>query len=254
MNKKSPEKLDSVLNYILGYNPYEFGLVPDKDGYVKIKDLLKAMSEDEELRYVRQFHIDEILLIVPKPSIEIKDNSIRSKKRDKLCLPSICDNNQNIPKVLYTAIRERSYSFVLENGVSPQGSEYIILASSDDVAEKIGKRKDSDPVILSINTKQSAEKGVSFLKAGDELFLSSFIPKGCFTGPSISEKIELTDKKTLKEKPKKKTKIDEKFMPGSFILNLDDQKLNKRDEKSSWKDNKKRLRREKKQLWPDDDF
>ena len=46
--KGSPKQLAKFLNYVLGRRPDEFGLVTDKEGFVKIKDLIKATSEEEE--------------------------------------------------------------------------------------------------------------------------------------------------------------------------------------------------------------
>ena len=37
--QRSPKQLAKFLNYVLGRRPDEFGLVMDKDGFVKIKDL-----------------------------------------------------------------------------------------------------------------------------------------------------------------------------------------------------------------------
>jgi putative RNA 2'-phosphotransferase len=34
-----------MLSYVLGRRPDEFGLVPDADGFVRLKDLLKALHE-----------------------------------------------------------------------------------------------------------------------------------------------------------------------------------------------------------------
>ncbi|MCK7503966.1 MAG: RNA 2'-phosphotransferase [Desulfobacterales bacterium] len=65
------QSLAKMLTYVLARRPDEFGLVPDADGYVKIKDLLKALHEDEGLRYVNRSHLAEIILSVPEAPIEI---------------------------------------------------------------------------------------------------------------------------------------------------------------------------------------
>jgi len=67
------------LDYILARRPDEFGLVTDKEGFIKVKDLLKALSEEEGLSYVRRAHLDEILITLPDPSFEIVGNTIRAK-------------------------------------------------------------------------------------------------------------------------------------------------------------------------------
>ena len=60
--RKSSEKLAKFLHYVLGRHPDEFGLVPDADGWVKIKELLNALSEESGWGYVRTSHLNEIML------------------------------------------------------------------------------------------------------------------------------------------------------------------------------------------------
>ena len=49
---KKQKQLSKLIQYILGRNPYEFGLVPDREGFVKIKELLKALNEETLFRNV----------------------------------------------------------------------------------------------------------------------------------------------------------------------------------------------------------
>ncbi len=60
------KKKAKFLKYVLGLNPDEFGLVLDKDGYVKIKDLLKAVHEEDGWRSFRQANINEIMISLPQ--------------------------------------------------------------------------------------------------------------------------------------------------------------------------------------------
>jgi len=41
-----------MLTYILAYRPDEFGLVPSEEGFVRYKDLLKALHEEDGWRTV----------------------------------------------------------------------------------------------------------------------------------------------------------------------------------------------------------
>ena len=41
---KDLRKLSKFLEYALGRNPDEFGLVPDGDGFVRIKELAESIS------------------------------------------------------------------------------------------------------------------------------------------------------------------------------------------------------------------
>jgi len=97
--KGSSKQLAKFLNYVLGRRPDEFGLVTDKEGFVKIKDLIKATSEEEGLKYVRRAHINEIMITLPNHGLEIADPLIRAQNRENLPKQSFA---LDPPKLLYT--------------------------------------------------------------------------------------------------------------------------------------------------------
>jgi len=237
---KSLKQLSKFLSYILGHKPAEFGLVPDRDGFVKIKEFLKAVREEEGLKYIRRSDIDEILITIFNPPIEIKDNYIRAKHRDNLPRH---DPAQTLPKLLYTCVRRKAYPFVLDKGIFPMGFSHVILSSKPEMAERIGKRKDRMPILLTVQTRKSLEKGTLFYEAGDTLFLAESIRTGCFTGPPLPKKEDAAIiKETLPEKREHK-------FPGSFIMGLKDKKAyqgKKRTKEAAWNKDPKKLKKQKK--------
>ena len=244
---KSPKQLAKFIFYMLGRRPDEFGLVPDIDGFVKIKELLKAICEEKGLRYVRRFHIDEILITLPDPPIEISDNLVRAKSREHLQerIPA-----SNPPKLLYTCIRRKAHPFVMDKGIFSLGRGHVILSSEKELAEKMGRRIDQTPVLLTVQTQKSGNNGVVFFQAGDLLFIANTIPVGCFTGPPLpKEKPEPKKEDTSKkEKPKS--------LPGTFLMDLTDEKdRNKRSKHErrrkeiAWKKHRKKMKRKKENMW-----
>jgi putative RNA 2'-phosphotransferase len=241
-------KLDKLLSYVLGRRPDEFGLVPDYDGYVKVKDLLKAVTEEDGLRHIRRSSIDEILISLPCPSIEIKDEMIRAASRENLFpyFPA-----ENPPRLLFTCVRQKAYAHVLIKGLSPSGHFKIILATESSFAEKMGKRIDPQPVTLTVHVQNAVNRGVNFDNAGG-LYLADFIPSDCLTGPPLpKEKNESRQKETA---PVKKPE----HLPGGFLINLNENtfsqnpyKQKKKENELSWKKDRKRLRKQKQRLWPE---
>jgi len=239
---KSLKRLSKFIFYVLGRKPAEFGLVPDQDGFVKIKELLKAVCEEEGLKYVRRSNLDEILITLPNPQIEIKENYIRAKYLDN---PPNLNPVQILPKLLYTCVRRKAYPVVLDRGIFPMGFSHVILSSKSEMAERMGRRKDPTPVLLTVQTRKSLEKGVIFYEAGDTLYLAESIQTGCFTGPPLPKQ---------KEAPIKKEALAEKIeqkLPGSFIIDLKDKnnhkKASQRKKKSkevSWKKDLKRIKKQ----------
>ena len=245
--RKSPKQLAKYITYIMGRKPDEFGLVPDTDGFVKMKELIKAICEEEGLRYVRSSHIDEILITLSNPPIEILDNLVRAKSRDHLPgrMPA-----SNLPKLLYTCIRRKAYPSVMDKGIFPIGRGHVILSPEKKLAEKIGKRIDQTPVLLTVQTQKVVKIGVILIQAGDLIFMAKTIPVGCFTGPPLpKEKSEPKKEVALKkEKPKS--------LPGTFLMDLSDEKDRKkrsihqrRRKEITWKKERKKMKRKKENMW-----
>ncbi len=245
--RKSSKQLAKYITYILGRKPDEFGLVPDTDGFVKMKELIKAICEEEGLRYVRRSHIDEILITLSNPPIEILDNLVRAKSRDHLPVRMPASN---LPKLLYTCIRRKAYPSVLDKGIFPIGRGHVILSTEKKLAQKIGKRIDQTPVLLTVQTQKVVKIGVILLQAGDLIFMAKTIPVGCFTGPPLpKEKPEPKKENALKkEKPKS--------LPGTFLMDLSDENDRKkrtihqrRRKEIAWKKERKKMKRKKGNKW-----
>jgi len=189
--------------------------VPDADGYVKIKDLLKALHEDEGLRYVNHSHLAEIILSVPGVPIEISENRIRAKNRETLAPTT---EAQALPRVLFTAIRRRACAVVLERGIQAADDARIVMTPSREVAERLGKRIDPQPVILTVLVQSCRNQGVTFEQAGEGLFLADRIPPGGFSAPLLPLE-KRAEARTL-EKPANTSKRSE--TPGGFVIDAGD--------------------------------
>lgn len=209
--RKSLKQLSKFISYALGRNPAEFGLVPNPDGYVKIKEFLKVLCEEEGLRHVRRSHINELLITLPHPPFEIKDNHIRATHRHTTLgyTPA-----KNLPKLLYTCVRKKAYPTVLAKGILPMGFSHVILSSNPEMAQRIGHRKDITPVLLIIQTQKSRDQGIIFYEAGEDLYLAESVSPECFTGPPLPKQKKPT---VIREIPAEEAS---KRMPGSFLMEI----------------------------------
>lgn len=209
--QRSPKQLAKLIDYILRRRPDEFGLVTDDEGFIRIKELLKAVNEEEGFRYVRRSHLDEIMLSVADHSFEVADNRIRSKFHDQLPRPTYA---QDPPKLLYTCVRRKAYPHVAEKGIQPVGFSRVVLSSGVDMAERLGRRIDRSAVLLTVQVQPCTERGVVFFQAGEVLFLADFIPAGCFTGPPLPKE------KPLPPKPAEREPRPPQTPAGSYFIDL----------------------------------
>jgi putative RNA 2'-phosphotransferase len=247
--RKEPKKLSKLLAYILGRRPDEFGLVPDADGFIKVKELLQVISEEDGWRYVRRQHIDEILSTIPDPAIEIEADAIRAKNRDQL--PRLTPA-QNLPKLLYTCVRRKAHPIVLEKGIFPMGRSQVVLSLSSDMAVRMGRRKDPLPVLLTVNVRKMLDRGFVFHQLGQTLYLSETVPVDCFSSPPLAKQ---------RPKPQKDAIAAEAYpqkSAGTFLLDLPDPQQagshfrgKQRKKDIAWKKDRKDQKKRKDKMWPD---
>lgn len=242
---KAAKAFAKMLTYTLGVDPYEFGLVPDRDGFVKIKELLKGLNEEEGWRHIKEGHIKEVLLTITPSPIEVKEKMVRAVDRSRLTLPEYV---AEVPGELYAAIRQRAWPRVHERGIEYPDKALIRLATTRDFAKKLGRRIDKQAVILTVHTPMAEDQGIVFLKAADHLYLAHEMPAQALSGPALPKP---EDPKNLPKKKKAPGQKQEKApTPGSFFPDTEETmppsaaKKGKRD-KESWKENKKRFRKDK---------
>jgi len=240
---RSPQNLAKMLAYVLGRRPDEFGLIPDAEGFVRIKDLLKALHEEEGWGYVSLSHLNEVLLSVPGAPFEIRQNDIRSVDRNT---PDLRVSARELPKLLYACIRRRAYPHVHAEGIHPSSHPRVVLVADRVLAERLGRRIDPDPVILTVNVRCACEAGVVFDPSGEGLFLADHIPPDCFSGPAVPR-----EKPSDTGKPTPENGVSRPTMPGGFPLDMEKAasahvplSLKRRTDKGQ-KTDRKRLRQDK---------
>ena len=229
-------QLSKFLSYVLGRKPDEFGLVLDPDGFVPVRTLLKAITEEKEWGFVREYHLHEILQEEKSPSIEIAANRIRAT--DRSLIPIHAESSRP-PKLLYVCIRKKAYSPVLEKGIFPSVHSQVVLAADKNLALRLGKRRDPDPVLLTVLSYRCMEQGVRFYQAGTLIFTAEYIPPQCFTGPPLPAEKESLPRSSESVSPHPR-------LSGSYILSVQDdktfsqQKARRRKKEIAWKKDRKR--------------
>ena len=176
------QSLGRLLNYILGYRPDEFGLVPDENGFIAFKDLINAIHEEPGWGYVRQSHIDEIFAGKESDLFEWEEGKIGARERHwKMDSTPL---SQGLPKILFLAVRRKAHAHAMTRGLRPALNRHIVLTTDRVMALRIGARKDQKPVLLEVRTAQAQKEGVDFFSFED-LFLAREIPASCVFGPPL---------------------------------------------------------------------
>ncbi|MFH1490222.1 MAG: RNA 2'-phosphotransferase [Pseudomonadota bacterium] len=241
-NQIKTEGLSRFLIYVLGHRPDEFGLVPEPEGFVPTKELLQALHEEPGWGYVRQGHINEVLLGSDRGLFESEADRIRVlDRRWDLDL----DHPAPVPpKILYVCVRRRAHPHALEKGLKSSEGRFLILSPDKETAERIGRRRDHAPVLFEVMTHPAQKAGVSFLPFGD-LYLSAGIPKQWISGPPLPKDFE----KKQEQKSEKQEKARPALEAGTLILDPDRDPAPHRQAKGrksrGWKEDVRKTRRRK---------
>ncbi len=173
---KNANQLAKILQYILGRRPDEFGLLPDDRGYVRVKELIKVLHE-EKWHQVHPGHLETLPLHVPKPGIEMDGNRIRACTRDRLPALSAAPV---VPKQLFSGVRRKAYEVTQREGLVPQTHPTKVLLYADwELALRVARRRDAEPVIVTVQTTVAQRTGIDFMRFGETIYLADGIPAGC---------------------------------------------------------------------------
>ncbi len=231
---------------MLGHRPYEFGLVPDMDGFVSYKELLQAIHEEPDWHYVRQSHINEVLLGKDRSLFQPGEKHIRVP--DRRWQMDLDPPPDVLPKLLFTPIRRKAHSVVMEKGLKSAEGRHIVLSPDQDMIMRIGKRRDQKPVLLEILASSAQSKGIPFYAFGD-LFLCPGIPSQYIAGPQVSKEVLENLRAAAEAKKEAMRPKPEDFTPGTFPLDPSrDTDLKRRargKKRKGWKEEARKVRKGK---------
>lgn len=237
------EDLARMLVYVLGYRPDEFGLAPDGEGFVSLKELLQALHEEPSWRFVRQPHVNEVLLSGHRSRFEIRDDAVRALEREWRFEPEA--SWHTLPKLLFAPVRRRAHPVVLEKGLIPPEGGRLILSPDRTMAGRIGMRRDPEPVLLEIRAVEAARNRVRFFPFG-RLFLAPEVPAEFIAGPPVPK--EIVERQAAARAAAHPPPTSESPFPaGTFLLDgskdPDRQRRAKGKKSRGWKEDAKKMRK-----------
>lgn len=236
-----------MLAYVLGRRPDEFGLVPDPEGFVPIKEVLQALHEEPDWTYVREGHIREVLVGKDRHAFESIDDRFRAADR-LWSWPAVPLTPAELPSLLLVPIRRRAHPVVMDRGLSPTNENPLVLSKERDMALRIGRRRDPEPVLIEVLAVRAAEEGIAFLPFGD-LFLARGIPVRHIAGPPVSKEV-MEALLARKAAPHEPVLPVSSFTPGTFALDLSRGDLARRKagkKAKGWKEASRSVRKGKRQ-------
>jgi len=211
VKKHQLKELGKLIEYIVFYRPDEFGLFLDDDGSLPIKELMWALHEEDGWKHIRLGHLKELAYSRFEPAFELGEKCIKPKQpREQIRSTDVP------PRLLFYAARRKAHPVILRHGLRPAGRPYVPLATTEEIALRIGRRRDPKPILLTIHAAQAHDKGHVFSLSGEFLYLVTTLPPSFLSGPPLRQPAKPT--KVSPPKGSKPHKIDIPEMTGSFLL------------------------------------
>ncbi len=213
-----PKTLAKTLTTMACFEPGEYGLFWDEDGTMPWKEFYWALQDDPRLRFVRESTVKELSLLgFPLPFV-VEGPRLRLLERP----PGIRSDEAVIPPArLFAGIRRRQLPAIRTGGLRALHRSYVPLWTDKETAERMARRRGSDPVVLEVRAQEAHSAGVLFFKAGRHLFLAKDIDPVHVIFPKAA--LEEETEKAI-ERPRRSKKAEERVtsetMPGSFSIEL----------------------------------
>lgn len=243
------KKLHKIMLAMLARQPDLYGLLPDKGGWIKIKELHGALAQEPEFPHVTMASLMQFFNIFGRGTFETNGQHVRIKNYDELPLPETADP----PEILYLPVRPKAYERAATDGfIPPQGKEWIILATTRELAVKIGKRRDNEPIISEVMALDAEKDGAAFKKFGENLFLADALKPEHLKLPPLPRNRQKNEPKNKKDMTGSGSKHTVKSNPsapeelasvGGYILSMQQHEASVQASQSPIFDDRKKKKR-----------
>ena len=168
-------ELSREISYALRHAPEKYGLILDEAGWTDVNTLLMALRKQNKYSALSAEDIGKMIEQSEKKRHEMTAGRIRA-----LYGHSVPKEIKKVPvrppAVLYHGTARRFIPSILEQGLKPMKRQYVHLAENKDIASEVGKRRDSEPVILRVDAAMAWESGIRFFRGNENIWMADSIP------------------------------------------------------------------------------
>lgn len=168
-------ELGKDVSYALRHAPHECGIVLDELGYTSIQELLNYLNSSGRHGTVELSDLIKMMEESDKKRHEINGDRIRAYYGHSTS-EKIHKTVSKPPAVLYHGTSHEAAEIIMQEGLIPNGRQYVHLSCDVNTAQIVGIRKDKRPVILKINAQQANADGCKFHIGNEDIWLADSIP------------------------------------------------------------------------------
>ena len=162
--------LSKRLAYILRHNPNRFNVLLDEEGWTNIDSILDALHNFPDLIDLKKEDLLYLVSNQTKARFQIRKNKIKATYGHTVSI--LKKNPMKPPDILYHGTSPKFVKSIMKYGLLKMKRQYVHLSIDLDTAIETGKRKNSNPAIIKVDSKVAYNDGVLFYKGSDKVWLS----------------------------------------------------------------------------------
>lgn len=180
---KQLNRISRFLSLVLRHRPEQIDIELEKEGWADVATILQKLDiTKDDLDHIvnsndkQRFHYDE-------SGMKIRAAQGHSKELDVTI-----DMNEYIPEVgkyLYHGTSNSNLDKVVDSGIKPMTRKDVHLSIDEETAVKVGKRRDRNPVILTIDARKMYIDGHKFRISKNGVVLCDFVPPEYISTPEV---------------------------------------------------------------------
>ena len=172
MKKRRLVELSKLISYILRHDPEKYSLTLDRYGFAGLKELVRAINQKK--RWVNEEDIRRVVAESEKKRFEIREDRIRATYGHTIEVEQVSPEVEP-PEILFHGTSRKTVVTVLKDGLQPMKRQYVHLSQTEQEAFRVGRRKDTNPVVLRIRARDAFCEGIKFRKCGS-VYIARQIP------------------------------------------------------------------------------
>ncbi|MFC4100777.1 RNA 2'-phosphotransferase [Paenibacillus xanthanilyticus] len=173
-NKQERQRLSKMLTKMLRHAPDEFGLrLNQADGSCEADALLAALRRQSVWAGVTMEDIEAVVRQCEKQRFELREGRIRARYGHSC--ERVAYEAAVPPAILYHGTNRKALAQIKQEGLRAMGRQYVHLSEGKPFAELAGRRR-GELAMLRVDTVSAAQAGVTFYRAGNEVWLADQIP------------------------------------------------------------------------------
>ncbi len=180
-------RLSKLMSALLRHLPHEAGLRLDEGGWVEVSELVKGIRERwrnrEAYWWVTRDHVVAVALLDPKGRFQLSPDMRRIRAsyghsvRVELGYQPL--QPRELPERLYHGTPRRNLASIMARGLLPMRRLMVHLSPDPRLAVEVGRRHGGDVVVLEVDPRCLAGRGVRVYRASRVVYLAERVPPEC---------------------------------------------------------------------------